>query len=140
MEPCQCQLKTFHFETIITIQPITHNLCFEGYYPSYDADVEFFLQADIYSYGMVLAFCLTSESPWSTVETAILKDEEDWDASVAKVALPEKLAKDDPIRAIIECCYAEDRSVRPRTAKSVIEKYFKGNSYFNPILVRMLIE
>ncbi len=99
-----------------------------GYYPSYDADVEFFLQADVYSYGMVLAFCLTSESPWSSVETAILKDEEDWDPHVAKIALPEKLSKNDIIREIIENCYAEDTSVRPRTAREVIERYFRGQS------------
>jgi len=98
-----------------------------GYYPaSYEADIGFYLQADIYSYGMVIAFCLTGESPWGNVVTTILESGEEWNPDVAKVALPQHLPIEDYVRKIIEICYSEDTDTRPKAAQDVVDMFFKG--------------
>lgn len=84
------------------------------------------MRADIYSYGMVVAFCLTGDSPWGDVKTTILSSCESWDPSVAKVSLPENLPFQDNIREIIELCYTDDPENRPESAQDVVDRFFKG--------------
>ena len=102
-----------------------------GYYPAnYEADIGFYLQADIYSYGMVIAFCLTGDSPWGNVVTTILEHGEDWDPAIAKVTLPSNLPAEDHARKIIELCYTENIDDRPKTAQDVVQLFFRGTSWF----------
>ena len=99
----------------------------EGYYPaSYEADTAFYLQADIYSYGMVVAFCLTGDSPWGNVVTTILECGEEWSPDVAKVPLPKNIPVYDNVRKIIELCCSEETDARPKSAQDVVELFFQG--------------
>ena len=76
---------------------------------------------------MVVAFCLTGESPWGNVVTTILESGEEWNPDVAKVALPQHLPLEDHVRKIIEMCYSEDTDTRPKAAQDVVDMFFKGN-------------
>ena len=76
---------------------------------------------------MVIAFCLTGNSPWGSAKTTILQDVDDWDPAVAKVALPEHIADNDKMRNIIEECYSEDTDLRPTSAREVVAKFFRGS-------------
>ena len=75
---------------------------------------------------MVIAFCLTGESPWGSVVTTILESGEEWNPDVAKVALPPNLPAEDDVRKIIEMCYSEDTDNRPESAQEVVNLFFKG--------------
>ena len=76
---------------------------------------------------MVIAFCLTGESPWGNVVTTILESGEEWNPDVAKVALPQHLPIEDYVRKIIEICYSEDTDTRPKAAQDVVDMFFKGS-------------
>ena len=75
---------------------------------------------------MVIAFCLTGDSPWGSVKTTILESGEKWNPNIAKVALPETLPDEDYVRKIINLCYSEDIDVRPSSAQEVVDMFFKG--------------
>ena len=93
----------------------------------YESDIDYYTRADIYSYGMVLAYCLTATLPWGVgMNTDVVLHAGKWDPDVAKVKIPTRLAENDQLRRLINHCYAKDARDRPNSAKEVVKRYFTG--------------
>ncbi|CAH3128418.1 unnamed protein product [Porites lobata] len=87
--------------------------------------LEFFLRADIYSYGQVVAYTLTGKMPWhgqNTVSVAGIQN--NMIQSLDQVEIPEELS--GKLRSVIHDCRLEDPKERP-TADRLVQDYFKGD-------------
>ena len=60
------------------------------------------------------------------MKTDVIHDAEEWDPDVAKIKIPTRLAESDPLRKLINHCYADDAWDRPKSAKEVVQTYFTG--------------
>ncbi|XP_020917157.1 uncharacterized protein LOC110254472 isoform X2 [Exaiptasia diaphana] len=91
----------------------------------YHSDEVFFLRADIYSYGQVIAYLLTGESPWQGHHTASVENLRNFIEKENKVNVPEKFG--GPLKQIIEACREENPEKRP-TMQELIYNYFSTDS------------
>ena len=97
----------------------------EEEYTDYDDEL-FYLRADIYSYGQVVAYTLTGNMPWQGrnsvsvqgIQNNLIKKED-------KVEIPEELG--GSLRRVIEDCRQESPDMRPTADKLVLE-YFSGKN------------
>ena len=90
-------------------------------------DELFYLRADIYSYGQVVAYTLTGKTPWQGRNSVsvqgiqnnlIQKDD--------RVEIPEELS--GKLRDVIQDCRIDDPQLRP-TADRLVLEYFSGKFF-----------
>ncbi|KAM7448295.1 hypothetical protein ABFA07_003699 [Porites harrisoni] len=96
----------------------------EDFTDSQDEEL-FFLRADIYSYGQVVAYTLTGKMPWhgqNTVSVAGIHN--NIIQSLDQVEIPEELS--GKLRSVIHDCRLEHPKERP-TADRLVLDYFNGD-------------
>ena len=87
-------------------------------------DELFYLRADIYSYGQVVAYTLTGNTPWQgTNSVSVLGIQNNLIKKEDRVELPEELG--GLLRKVIEDCRMENPEMRP-TADELVSEYFSG--------------
>ncbi|XP_073231373.1 uncharacterized protein [Porites lutea] len=88
-------------------------------------DELFFLRADIYSYGQVVAYTLTGKMPWHAQNTvSVAGIQNNMIQSLDQVEIPEELR--GKLRSVIHDCRLKDPQARP-TADRLVQDYFKGD-------------
>ena len=92
-----------------------------------DIDDElFYLRADIYSYGQVVAYTLTGNTPWQGrnsvsvqgIQNHLIQKED-------RVEIPKELT--GKLRDVIQDCRVDNPEIRPSADKLVLE-YFSGKN------------
>ena len=87
-------------------------------------DELFYLRADIYSDGQVVAYTLTGNTPWQgTNSVSVLGIQNNLIKKEDRVELPEELG--GLLRKVIEDCRMENPEMRP-TADELVLEYFSG--------------
>ncbi|CAH3128426.1 unnamed protein product, partial [Porites lobata] len=88
-------------------------------------DELFFLRADIYSYGQVVAYTLTGKMPWHGRNSVSVEGiQNNMIQSLDQVEIPEELS--GKLRSVIHDCRLEDPQARP-TADRLVLDYFSGD-------------
>lgn len=95
------------------------------------------MRADVYSYGNIVAFCVLGLSPWQSDATEVINFAE-WNPEKAKIELPKKRSKKDPLSKLIVHCYALEPEKRPENGKVVLQTYFSGKMEYFPHLYLQL--
>ena len=97
----------------------------EDFTDSQDDDF-FFLRADIFSYGQVVAYTLTEKMPWhGSNSLSVAGIQNNMIQSLDQVEIPEELS--GKLRSVIHDCRLEDPKERP-TADRLVQDYFKGKA------------
>ena len=88
-------------------------------------DKLFYLRADIYSYGQVVAYTLTGKMPWQGFNSVSVQPriKNNMIQAHGQVEIPEELSGN--LRDVIYDCRLEDPQVRP-TADRLVLEYFSG--------------
>ena len=99
-------------------------------------DELFYLRADIYSYGQVVAYTLTGNTPWQgTNSVSVLGIQNNLIKKEDRVELPEELG--GLLRKVIEDCRMENPEMRP-TADELVSEYFSGKVSKSSIYFHLL--
>lgn len=100
-------------------------------------DESFYLRADIYSYGQVIAYLLTGEAPWRGRHTASVANlRQKFSERENKIMVSEELGR-GPLKEIIDICREEDPKNRPEM-KDLVYNYF-SSKYYRKIIGNFLM-
>jgi serine/threonine protein kinase len=96
-----------------------------------DYEVESFMKADIFSYGLVVHYMVTGDKPWAIEESHAAANER----MDVKTALPEfpKTLGTGPLKDLYVSCLCLNPLKRP-TAGEIISKKFQGKRNFFKII------
>ena len=87
-------------------------------------EVESFMKADIFSYGLVVHYMVTGDKPWANEESHAAANERYGGKGEVLLPEPPKNLGDGPLKDLYDSCLCMDPEKRP-TAE-IISKKFQG--------------
>ena len=96
-----------------------------------DYEVESFMKADIFSYGLVVHYMVTGDKPWANEESHAVANERYGEKGEPLLPDSPKNLGEGSLKDLYDSCLYIDPEKRP-TAGEIISKKFQGN-YFNTI-------